>query len=248
MRRPLVIGNWKLNGNHAIVGGLLRELVSGWCGTHRAEVVVCPSFIHIAQAYELLHRSGIGLGAQDVSRFDAGAFTGEVSGAMLVDQGCRYAIVGHSERRRHQCETDALAARKLMAAQRAGLTPILCVGESRQVRETGKTLEFIDSQLQPVIDLVGAGGLTEAVVGYEPLWAVGTGELAQPSEAEVVHAFIRSRLGETGARVRVVYGGSIRADNARDYFSNPEIDGVLVGGAALNARDFLEICHLADIS
>lgn len=247
MRRPLVIGNWKLHGTHAAVSRLLRELMAGWQGVHRAEVVVCPTHAHIAQAYTLLHTSNILLGAQDVSCYDKGAYTGEVSAAMLHDLGCHYAIVGHSERRRHLRETDATAARKFGAARRAGLAPIFCVGESREIRERGETLDFIASQLQAVIDAAGCEDVARAVIAYEPLWAVGTGQTATPDQAAEVHRFIRAYLGSCGANTRVVYGGSINPGNAARFFANPDIDGVLVGQAALKSGEFLAICQIAEL-
>lgn len=247
MRRPLVIGNWKLHGTHATVSRLLRELVAGWQGVHRAEVVVCPAHAHIALAYTLLHKSNIIVGAQDVSGFDKGAYTGEVSATMLQDLGCHYAIVGHSERRRHLRETDAVAARKFDAARRVGLVPIFCVGESREVRERGETLDFIASQLRAVTDLAGCADVARAVIAYEPLWAVGTGQTATPDEAAEVHRFIRDQLGSAGTNTRVVYGGSINPGNAGQFFAKPDIDGVLVGQAALKGSDFLQICQIAEL-
>ena len=248
MRRPLVIGNWKLHGTHATVSRLLRELTAGWQGVHRAEVVVCPSFAHIAQAYTLLTQSNIVLGAQDVSRFDKGAYTGEVAGFMLQDLGCHYVIVGHSERRKHQRETDAMVARKFQAAERARLVPILCVGESRELREQGAALEAIGAQLHAVAERVGLEAMARSVIAYEPLWAVGTGQHASPDQAAEVHRFIRSQLGAGAAATRVVYGGSVKPGNAADYFAHPEIDGVLVGQAALKGDDFLRICQAAELS
>lgn len=248
MRRQIVIGNWKLNGSQNFVARLLRDLVEGWVGVHKAEVVVCPAFVHIAQAYTGLIRSNIALGAQDVSRFSTGAYTGDVSAEMLHDLGCHYVIVGHSERRRHHRESDEEVARKFEAAQAARLVPILCVGESNEARQRGETLQVIERQVRIVADYCGMGSVARAVVAYEPLWAVGSGVHATPEQAAEVHAFIRKMLGGSGSLTRIVYGGSVNPLNAQKFFAEPEIDGVLVGAAALTARDFLQICRAAEMS
>lgn len=246
MRRQIVIGNWKLNGNQLFVAELLHNLTCGWMGVHRAEVVVCPAFVHVELAYRALAHSNIGLGAQDVSHFVEGAYTGEVSAEMLHDVGCHYAIVGHSERRRYRNETDSEIAKKFEAAQNARLVPILCVGESAQARESGSTLEVIGRQIKAVYEVCGKDNLARGIVAYEPLWAVGTGKTATPEQAQEVHQFIRDQLGSAGALTRIVYGGSVNPLNARTLFSMPDIDGALVGGAALKAQDFLEICRAAE--
>ncbi len=248
MRRQIVIGNWKLHGSQSIVSRLLHELVRGWVGVHKAEVVVCPAFAHLSQAYTELIRSNIALGAQDVSRFASGAYTGDVSAEMLHDLGCRYVIVGHSERRRYHAESDEEVARKFEAAQSARLVPVLCVGESSDARQRGEALQVIGRQIRAVIDYCGPGSLSRAVVAYEPLWAVGSGVHATPEQAAEVHQFIRRELGAAGGMTRIVYGGSVNPVNAQDFFSEPDIDGVLVGAAALVARDFLQICRAAELS
>lgn len=245
MRRPIVIGNWKLHGNHAFVATLLRQLVQGWVGAHRTEMVVCPAFVHLAQARAALAQSVLGLGAQDVSHFDEGAFTGDVSADMLHDLGCDYVIVGHSERRRHHGETNEIVARKFEAAQNARLVPILCVGETAQEREQGLALEAIDRQIRAVADHCGRDRLARAIVAYEPLWAVGTGKRASPEQAQEVHRFIRQDLGEGGAKTRIVYGGSVTPANAHEMLAMPDIDGALVGGASLTASHFLDIGRAA---
>lgn len=246
MRRQIVIGNWKLHGDQQFVAELLRELMNGWIGVHQAEVVVCPSFVHMDLAGRTLGHSNIMLGAQDVSHFAEGAYTGDVSASMLHDLGCHYAIVGHSERRRHYGETNELVAKKFQAAQDARLVPILCVGESAKEREQGITLEVIGRQLQAVADYCGAERIARGVIAYEPLWAVGTGKIASPEQAQEVHEFIRRGLGPAGVITRIVYGGSVTPSNAQSMFAMPDIDGALVGGAALRASDFLEICRAAE--
>jgi triosephosphate isomerase len=246
MRRQIVIGNWKLHGSRQFVTQLLQQLVSGWVGVHRAEVVVCPVSAHMEMAYRALGHSNIALGAQDVSHFAEGPYTGDVSGEMLHELGCHYAIVGHSERRRHYGESNELVAKKFMAAQDARLVPILCVGESAREREQGVTLEVIDRQIGAVLDVCGIDRLARAVIAYEPLWAVGTGKIASPLQAQEVHQFIRCKLGASGAMTRIVYGGSVTPLNAESMFAMPDIDGALVGGAALRAHDFLAICRAAD--
>ncbi len=191
----------------------------------------------------------IGLGAQDVSDEDSGAYTGEVAGAMLQDVGCRYVIVGHSERRSIYGESDEFTARKHAAALRHGLTPILCVGELLEEREQGATEQVVERQLDAVIDLVGIEGLNGAVIAYEPVWAIGTGKTATPEQAQEVHAFIRGRLGSESTAIaestRILYGGSVKAANAPELFSMPDIDGGLIGGASLSADEFLAICRAA---
>lgn len=247
MRRQIVIGNWKLHGTQLFVTDLLQKLVAGWVGVHRAEVVVCPSFVHVDLAYGLLAHSNIGLGAQDVSHFEEGAFTGDVSAAMLHDIGCHYVIVGHSERRRYYGETNKLVAKKFAAVQKAKLIPILCVGESAEEREKGMAIKVIDDQINAVADVCGREHLARAIIAYEPVWAVGSGKTATPEQAQEVHKFIRGELGQYGALTRIVYGGSVTPLNARSLFEMADIDGALVGGAALKAKDFLEICQAAEL-
>lgn len=248
MRRPLVAGNWKMNGSREANQALMRELVPALEGLS-SEVVVCPPFTYLEQVAGLTG-SAIALGAQDLSDQDAGAYTGEVSGAMLRDLGCRYGIVGHSERRTLYDEDDAFTARKFSAARRHGLVPILCVGEQLEEREGGITEAVIARQLDAVMDLEGVAAFGEAVIAYEPVWAIGTGRTATPEQAQEVHAFIRGRLkaldASVAARVRILYGGSVKADNAAELFARPDIDGGLIGGASLKAADFLAICKAAD--
>src|SRR5690606_30864789 len=235
-----------MNGNQQSTAELLTNLIAGWQGEHAAEVVVCPPYPYFQQALELLVNSRIILGAQSVNENTGGAFTGEISAQMLADWHCQYVIIGHNERRRMQQETDSQVAQKFIAAQNAGVTPILCVGESLAEREQGKALEVIERQLGSVIEKVGTQAFVRAVVAYEPVWAVGTGRTATPEQAQTVHHFIREQLGEEGGQVRVLYGGSVKSHNARQLFAMADIDGALLGGASLDAEEFIKICAAAD--
>lgn len=246
MRRPLVVANWKMNGSLASNSERLQSFLARWKGVHQAEVAVCPPAVYLSQAAELLAQSNVGIGAQDVSAADEGAYTGEVSGGMLADIGCQYALVGHSERREYHGETDALVAKKFVAAQRHNLTPVLCVGETLAQREADETLVVVGEQLKAVVDLAGRNAVASAVVAYEPVWAIGTGLTATPEQAQEVHAYIREQLGSIGAGVRILYGGSVKPTNAEELFSQNDIDGALVGGASLNSDDFYSICQAAE--
>lgn len=247
MRRQIVIGNWKLHGNQLYVADLLQKLVRGWVGVHRAEVVVCPAYVHVDMAYRLLAHSNIGLGAQDAAYFKEGAYTGDISAEMLHDLGCHYAIVGHSERRNYHGETNETVAKKFAAVQESRLVPILCVGESAEERASGRAIQVIDEQINAVANHCGREQLARAIIAYEPIWAVGSGNTATPEQAQEVHHFIRSELGQYGGLTRIIYGGSVTPLNAKALFSMPDIDGALVGGAALKAQDFLEICQAAEL-
>lgn len=244
-RQRLVVGNWKMNGSLAENASLLNGITAHWQGAEGVETALCPPYVYLSQAAEALSGSPIKLGAQTVSEYSNGAYTGEVSGAMLADLGCRYVIVGHNERRRMQGETSDQVAEKFHAAQQAGLTPILCVGESEQERDAGMALETIGHQLLAVVKRVGLEAFARAVVAYEPVWAVGTGKTASPEQAEEVHRFIRAELGELGAKTQILYGGSVKPGNAEQLFALPDIDGALLGGASLNADDFVAICRAA---
>ncbi|OOG23335.1 triose-phosphate isomerase [Thioalkalivibrio denitrificans] len=250
MRQPMVAGNWKMNGSREANEALVKEVLGALTSPAKAEIVVCPPYVYLPQVAALVDGSAIGLGAQDVSDQDAGAYTGEVSGSMLRDVGCAYVIVGHSERRSLYAEDDDFTARKFAAARRHGLKPILCVGELLEERESGVTEQVVARQLDAVLDLEGVESLKDAVIAYEPVWAIGTGKTATPEQAQAVHAFIRSRVAERDAGVadgvRILYGGSVKADNAAELFSQPDIDGGLIGGASLKAADFLAICRAAD--
>jgi triosephosphate isomerase len=248
MRRPLVAGNWKMHGSRAENARLIGELVEAADGA-ASDVAVCPPFVYLWEIARLLKGSAIALGAQNVGAEAQGACTGEVSAAMLKDVGCTLAIVGHSERRHLYGEDDALVARKFVATQAAGLTPILCVGETLEERERGATREVVVRQIESVLGVAGAGAFERAVVAYEPVWAIGTGKTASPEQAQEVHALIRDRVGARDARIaaalRVLYGGSVKAANAAELFAMPDVDGGLVGGASLKAEEFVRICAAA---
>jgi triosephosphate isomerase len=250
MRRPFVAGNWKMNGNRREAEQLLAGVLAGMSGVKKAEVAVCPPFVLIPRVAELLTGSVVAWGGQNLDVHDSGAYTGEVSGAMLKDCGCRYVIVGHSERRALYGETSVMVAEKFQAAQRHGLVPILCVGETLDERERGITEKVIEVQLSAVVDKCGVAALREAVVAYEPVWAIGTGRTATPQQAQDVHRFIRGRVAALDRGVadglRIQYGGSVKPDNAQELFAQPDIDGGLIGGASLKAADFLGICRAAN--
>ena len=242
MRIKFVAGNWKMNGNLATNQALLQALVPALARVTGVKCAICAPYPYLAQVQQLLSGSGIGWGAQNVSQFDGGAYTGEVSGAMLVDFGCRYAIVGHSERRTLFGETNVVVAQKYAAALKAGLTPILCVGETLAQREAGTTQAIVAAQLDAVVEASGAQSFAQAIIAYEPVWAIGTGKTASPDEAQSVHAFIRERLGQSdeavAGNVQVLYGGSVKAANAGELFAMPDIDGGLIGGASLDLKEF----------
>ena len=240
-RRRLVMGNWKMHGGRAANAALLKGLMAGAGGAAGCELAVCVPFPYLAQAREALGNSSISWGAQDVSAHDHGAYTGEVSAAMLADFACRWTLVGHSERRAMHGETDQLVAAKAAAALAAGITPVVCVGESLAEREAACTNDVISRQLAPVLAL-GAASVMRMVLAYEPVWAIGTGRSASPEQAQSVHAHIRQALSALGAGpVRILYGGSVKAANAANLFVMPDIDGALVGGASLVAEEFLRI-------
>ncbi len=249
-RKPLVAGNWKMHGNRADAARLVGELIARGVGKGAAEMLVCPPFVYLVEVGRQLEGSRIGLGAQDVCAEEPGAHTGEVSASMLADVGCRYVIVGHSERRASYGEDDGLVARKFVAAQRRALAPILCVGETLAERERGATRSVVLRQLDAVIAAAGAPAFARAVVAYEPVWAIGTGRTAKPAEAQEVHALIRGRMAEKDATIaaslRVLYGGSVKAANAAELFAMPDVDGGLIGGASLKADEFAGICAAAD--
>ena len=249
MRTKFVAGNWKMNGNLAANRALLDSLVDLVSRIPAVKSAVCPPYPYLAQVQQVLSGSGVAWGAQNVSQYDGGAYTGEVSGAMLVDFGCRYVIVGHSERRTLLGETSEIVARKYEAAQKAGLTPILCVGETLEQREAGTTEETVAAQLEAVVSVNGAQSFAHAVIAYEPGWAIGTGKTATPDQAQAVHAFIRQRLAAKDAavaqNVQVLYGGSVKGANAGELFAMSDIDGGLIGGASLDPQEFAAICRAA---
>jgi len=243
MVKPLVLGNWKMNGDILANADLLKAL-QAW-NNESVDLGVCPPMIYLSQAQNILEGSLISLGAQDVSAQGSGAYTGETSAAMLLEFGCRYALVGHSERRQYHGETDLMVAEKFKAATLAGVTPVLCIGETQQEREASKTLEVVARQLKAVVDLLGIEAMANTVVAYEPVWAIGTGLTASPEEAQEVHAFIRQQLAGVAQKVQLLYGGSVKADNAGQLFAKQDIDGALVGGASLKAKDFIAIANAA---
>jgi len=249
MRRPLIAGNWKMHGSRAENAELIEALLLGLPDQIPFDIVVCPPFVYLWEVARLLKASSIGLGAQSVCAEQVGAFTGESSAAMLKDVGCKYVIVGHSERRAIYKEDDALVARKFLATQSQGLIPILCVGETLEERERSQTMQVVARQLTAVLDLAGVTALRAAVIAYEPVWAIGTGKNATPEQAQEVHAYIRAAIAARDAKiaadVRILYGGSVKAANARELFAMPDVDGGLVGGASLKADEFLKICAAA---
>lgn len=247
MRQSLVVGNWKMNGSIESNQSLLEDLNAGMATVKNSEVAVCPPFIYLQQVSDLLKDTAIGWGGQNLSQQDSGAFTGEVAASMLLDFNCKYVIVGHSERRSLYAETDELVAEKFAKAQAAGLIPILCVGELLEERESGDTDNVVKRQLDAVINLVGVAALTKSVIAYEPVWAIGTGKTATPTQAQDVHAFIRKEIAALDAdvaeKVQILYGGSVKANNASELFAMSDIDGGLIGGASLKAEEFLTICQ-----
>ena len=249
MRQKLVAGNWKMHGGLKTNQQLLQDVVAGVAGLRDVAVAVCVPFPYLAQAQAVLSGTPVVWGAQNLSEQAQGAFTGEVSAAMLQDFGCRYVLVGHSERRAIYGESDKLVAEKFAAALASGLRPVLCVGETLEQRDGGKTLEVVSSQIDAVLGRVGVAAFSGAVVAYEPVWAIGTGLTATPQQAQEVHAAIRAQVAAENAEVarglRVLYGGSVKAANAVELFGMPDIDGGLIGGASLNADEFGAICRAA---
>ena len=249
MRQPLVAGNWKMNGSSDSVTALIEGIKAGIDAVTTAEMAVCPPYVYIPQVAGLLAGTPVSYGAQDVSDQEAGAFTGEIAAGMLTDIGCKYAIVGHSERRSLYGESDAFTASKFAAARKAGLVPILCVGELLEEREQGVTEQVVERQLDAVIDLEGVAAIASAVIAYEPVWAIGTGVTASPEQAQDVHRHIRAKMAEHSAEVaesiQILYGGSMKGENAAGLLAMADIDGGLIGGASLKADDFLAIAVAA---
>ncbi len=245
----LVAGNWKMHGSRDMAARLASETAAGLSEDFPAEVVLLPPFVLLQTVAESLKGSRLGLGAQNVCDADEGAYTGEVSAAMLAEAGCRYALVGHSERRALYGETDQLVARRAAAALRGGLSPVVCLGETLEQRERELTAEVVLSQLDAVIAEVGMIGLARCVLAYEPVWAIGTGRSASPEQAQEVHGLLREhvrRLDDGVAdTLRMLYGGSVKPDSAGALFAMPDIDGGLIGGASLKSDDFLAICRAA---
>ena len=250
--RPLtIIGNWKMNGslsaNQQLIQGLLGSGLADMA--KNARLALCVPYPYLIQVADLLANSGIGLGAQDVSDHPNGAYTGDVSANMLQELGCQYVIVGHSERRQYHHEGDGLVARKAKAALQANMTPIICVGETEEEHDDGKTLVVVRRQLQAVLDLL-QGQVASCVLAYEPVWAIGTGKVPTPAQAQDVHRELRLQLAkfdaEAASKVAILYGGSLKPDNAKDLMAMPDIDGGLVGGASWNVEDFLALCQASN--
>ncbi len=247
MRRKLVAGNWKMHGSRRFVAETLQAIRDATDSLDALDTVICPTLIHLALAEDVLRDSALSLGAQNVHFEAEGAFTGEVSAAMLAEYDVRFVLVGHSERRQLFGETDPVIARKFVAVQGQGMVPVLCLGETLQQREQGETRVVVLSQLDAVIEHAGIASFDQAVIAYEPVWAIGTGRTATPDQAQQVHAAIRQHLAsldqQVAAGCRILYGGSVNAGNAGDLFAQPDIDGGLVGGASLKAEEFATICQ-----
>lgn len=249
MRKFLVAGNWKMNGSNAANEALVSGIVAGVPEGSGFGLLICPPTPYLASVAGMVAGSNVALGAQNVSEHESGAFTGETAPSMLKDVGCEYVIVGHSERRAMYGETSGQVAAKFQAAQAVGVTPILCVGETLQEREANATEKVIDEQLDAVLNTAGAASFAAAVIAYEPVWAIGTGMTATPEQAQDVHRHIRARLEEhdvdLAGKVQILYGGSMKGENAPGLLCMPDIDGGLIGGASLKASDFLAIAEAA---
>lgn len=249
MRTILIAGNWKMNGSRASIKELLDGLKAGIGKVTNAKMAVCAPSIYLADVAEQLTGTDIAWGAQDVSTEASGAFTGEIAASMIKDFNCKYVIVGHSERRTYHGETDEIVAKKFGVVLEAGMIPIFCIGETLEEREKGITEEVVARQVQAVIDMHGADALGKGVIAYEPVWAIGTGKTASPEQAQDVHAFIRQRIASKDAalaeKIQILYGGSVKGNNAAELFAMADIDGGLIGGASLQADEFLTICRAA---
>jgi triosephosphate isomerase len=248
MRAKLIVGNWKMNGSRAVNASLLEGIVAG-LGDARAQSAVCVPAPYLQQCEDILTGTPVAWGAQDVSVHGFGAYTGEVCAKMLSEFACRYVIIGHSERRAYHREDNALVAKKVLAVLAEGMTPIVCVGETLEQREAGETTQVVGAQLDAVLEALDTASVAKIVVAYEPVWAIGTGRNATPEMAQDVHAQLRAQLKARSADaadvVPILYGGSMKPENAKDLLVQPDIDGGLIGGAALKAEDFLAIIHAA---
>lgn len=250
-RRKLIVGNWKMNGSLSANQILLNRIKAGLqTGIDATEVAVCVPALYISQCREELAGTSVAWGGQDVSAYESGAYTGEISSGMLIDFECKYVIVGHSECRLYRHENDDLIAKKVVRGIRTGLIPIVCVGESLAEREAGHTEVVVEQQLAAILNAIEPDELDKMVVAYEPVWAIGTGKTATPQMAQDIHGMLRLKLEaknhESAAKVKILYGGSMKPDNANDLLAMPDIDGGLIGGASLHAEDFLEIIRLAE--
>jgi triosephosphate isomerase (TIM) len=246
MRRSLIMGNWKMNGSREDGQQLAKALAEG-LGAVAQEVAVCVPFVYLSDIHHVLQGSNIAVGAQNVADQASGAYTGEISAAMLVDCGAKYALVGHSERRSYYGDSNQSVAKRFIQAQQHNIIPVLCIGETLEEREQDKTFTVIDEQLDAVINAAGLPAFANAVIAYEPVWAIGTGKTASDEQAQEVHQYIRQRFAAQNATIaenlQILYGGSVKPDNAKGLFAQADIDGGLVGGASLDAKGFLQICH-----
>jgi triosephosphate isomerase len=246
MRRSLVVGNWKMNGTLASAELLAKGIIAG-LGDDKADIAVCVPYVHLPKVSELVKNTLLSVGAQNVADKASGAFTGEVSATMLTEFNCKYALVGHSERRTYYGDTDESVAARFCQAQAQNITPILCVGETLEQREQDQTFKVIDAQLDAVINLAGISALGAAVIAYEPVWAIGTGKTATDEQAQEVHQYIRQYIAAKDQaiadKIQILYGGSAKPENAKGLFAMPDIDGGLIGGASLDAESFLKIYH-----
>lgn len=245
MRRTLIAGNWKMNGSLESITELMQGIKAGIGEVTNADMAVCPPAVYLLRVGGLIDKDNIGLGSQNICDQAGGAYTGELAPSMLKEAGCQYAIIGHSERRSLYGESDELIAARFAMAVKSGITPILCIGETLQERESGVTEDVVSRQLDAVIDTQGVEALAQCVIAYEPVWAIGTGKTATPEQAQAVHAYIRNKLAafntDVAEKVQILYGGSMNAANAQELLSQPDIDGGLIGGASLKAADFLAI-------
>ena len=250
MRQPLVAGNWKLNGSLNTIAELVSGIGNQLSAVNVAELAVCPPFVYLGYVHQLLDRVNISLGSQDCSDQESGAYTGEVAASMIKEFGCKYIIIGHSERRHIYGENNEIVARKFGQVKKCNLVPILCVGETLQDREDGHTEIIITKQLDAILERFGIEGFMDTVIAYEPVWAIGTGQTATPDQAQEVHEFIRNKLDalnkDIAANIRILYGGSMKPDNAKQLLEQNDIDGGLIGGAALKAEDFIAIAVAAN--
>jgi triosephosphate isomerase len=246
MRQSLVIGNWKMNGTRASVELLAQGIMAG-LGDNTAGIAVCAPYVYLPRIGEIINGSRLALGAQNVADKASGAYTGEVSAAMLAEFGCQYALVGHSERRSYYGDTDASVAARFCQAQSQNIIPVLCIGETLEQREQEQTFAVVDGQLDAVIELAGIAAFNNAVIAYEPVWAIGTGKTASDEQAQEVHQHIRQYIAAKdqtiAEKIQILYGGSAKPDNAKGLFAMPDIDGGLIGGASLDAESFLKIYH-----
>jgi triosephosphate isomerase len=246
MRRSLVMGNWKMNGTRSSAEALAKAIVAG-LGADVADIAICVPYVFIPEIGQITQKTRLGLGAQNVADKPSGAFTGEISAGMLKEFGCQYALVGHSERRTYYGDTDQSVATRFCQAQEQNIIPVLCIGETLSEREQEKTFDVITAQLDAVVNMAGIAAFNNAVIAYEPVWAIGTGLTATDEQAQEAHKFIRDYLAAkdqaVADKIQILYGGSAKPDNAKGLFAMPDIDGGLIGGASLDAESFLKIYH-----